>query len=159
MTFLCFFLFPFSLLLNLLFLIFMTHPQTHIYLSIGLDVFCFLQNQYCASRKEEEGESENNRHGRHWENMGNKSQPLFLEARRFLSFLHVPMTTALIRSFLPLPDSLPPLYHLKHSMHLYFLTSPVKIFGQARRKRKEYLRSIGIGGIGKTQSKSLPLIQ
>ena len=64
---------------------------------------------------------------------------------------------ALRPSFLPLPDSLPPLYHLKHHMHLYFPPSPVKIFRQTKRKRKECLRLIGIRGIGKTQSKFVPL--
>ena len=45
----------------------------------------------------------------------------------------------------------------EHHMHSYFPPSLVKIFRRAKRKRKDCLRSIGIWGIRKTQSKFLPL--
>lgn len=45
--------------------------------------------------------------------MENKSQPLVVEAKKSLDFLHVPIPTALRPSFLPLPDSLVMAYYLK----------------------------------------------
>jgi hypothetical protein len=48
--------------------------------------------------------------------------------------------------FIPLPNL------LSHSHHLNQYVPFVKIIMQANRERKEYLRTIGMGGIRKTQN-------
>ena len=60
-------------------------------------------------------------------------------------FIHETIATTLRPSFLPISCLLSRFYHLKFIHRLFDV--------EAKRKGKEHPRTIGMGGIGKTQSK------
>jgi hypothetical protein len=64
------------------------------------------------------------------------------------------MPTALRCSILPLPDPLSQSHHPNLNINIFFST---KISLWAERKRKEHLRTIGMGGIGKNTETNIHL--
>ena len=101
----------------------------------------------CVIQKEEEGASKNDRHGRHQED------PKWIYTSQ--AFLDVPMPIVLRPSFLPLPCS--PSSSKHPNRCIIWLFNKI-ITQQARRKRMECLRTIGMGGIGKHRTKLPPLL-